>query len=90
MCVWRWGAVAGGLVLLASPALAYAALRFGEEVHDLGEAVRHAGWRLRPGARERMAERRRKLADEVEALLRAVSSGESAAGDDVSVHEGTP
>ncbi|MEP6652954.1 MAG: 1-acyl-sn-glycerol-3-phosphate acyltransferase [Myxococcales bacterium] len=70
---WRWGAGWGAATLLFAPLAGYAALRLGETLHEVAEAVRHLGWRRRGATVHHLAERRRRLADEVAGALREAS-----------------
>ncbi|MEO8215051.1 MAG: 1-acyl-sn-glycerol-3-phosphate acyltransferase [Myxococcales bacterium] len=70
---WRWGAGWGAATLLFAPLAGYAALRLGETLHEVTEAVRHLGWRRRGSTVHHLAERRRRLAEEVAGALREAS-----------------
>jgi glycerol-3-phosphate O-acyltransferase/dihydroxyacetone phosphate acyltransferase len=67
---WRFGVAWGVGSLLAAPASGYAALRLGENLREVSEAVRHLGWRTRETMAERLGARRRRLAEEVSSALR--------------------
>lgn len=65
-----WGAGWGLASFVFAPAAAYAALRFGEALRGLGEAVRHLAWRSRAATVQRLTEQRQRLADDVARALR--------------------
>src|SRR6185295_7736486 len=70
----RFGVLAGLASVLVAPFAGYAALRFGENLRELGEAVRHIGWRAKGKTLTRLEERRRRLATDVAQALRQVGS----------------
>ena len=67
--VWL-GAGWGLASFLFAPAAGYAALRFGETLRGVAEAVRNLGWRSRAATMQRLTERRRRLAEDVARALR--------------------
>jgi glycerol-3-phosphate O-acyltransferase / dihydroxyacetone phosphate acyltransferase len=79
MGAWPLEAVAVGIWLgagwglasfVSAPLAAYAALRFGETLRGLAEAIRHLGWRRQSTTARRLLERRRRLAEDVARALR--------------------
>ncbi len=60
----------GLLSVFVAPVAGYAALRLGEILRDVAEALRHLGWRAHGDTVRRLAERRRHLAEEVATALR--------------------
>jgi glycerol-3-phosphate O-acyltransferase / dihydroxyacetone phosphate acyltransferase len=67
---WRFGFAWGLGSLVVAPASGYAALRLGENLREVSEAVRHLGWRTRETMARRLGARRRHLAEEVSRALR--------------------
>jgi len=57
--------------LVAAPGAGYAALRFGEYLHQTAEALRHLGWRSEGATVKRLAGRRQRLAQDVAEALQA-------------------
>ena len=68
-CTFGLGWGLGSVVM--APAAGYAALRLGETLRLVSEAVRHLGWRTRATTIRHLVDRRRRLADEVARALRA-------------------
>ena len=69
-----WGGGWGLAWFLFAPAAGYAARRLGESLRSVAEAVRHVGWRSRQATVRRLAERRRRLAEDVAHALREAST----------------
>ncbi len=70
----RFGAAVGLVSLLVAPVAGYATLRFGENLREMIEALRHLGWRARGDTVRRLAERRQRLAADVSQALRQSGS----------------
>ncbi|HEX9372353.1 MAG TPA: lysophospholipid acyltransferase family protein [Roseiflexaceae bacterium] len=82
ICGALFGALAGVLLFILSPPLAYIALRWGEFWHELREVVAYNWLYLRHRALvQELIARRRALAAQVLDALRLVEGGASVAGD---------
>ncbi|MBC8132962.1 MAG: 1-acyl-sn-glycerol-3-phosphate acyltransferase [Deltaproteobacteria bacterium] len=69
---WFFGLGWGLGALAIAPAAGYAALRLGETLREVSEALHHLGWRNRAATVQDLANRRRRLAQEVAQALRQV------------------
>ncbi len=71
VAIGMWLGAGWGLAsFVLAPAAGYAALRFGETLRGVAEALRHIGWRSRAATVQRLTERRRRLAEDVSRALR--------------------
>ena len=71
---WKLGPAAGLASMVLAPVAGYAALRLSETLREVGEALRHLGWRHRAATVRQLGERRRRLAQEVAQALREAGS----------------
>jgi glycerol-3-phosphate O-acyltransferase/dihydroxyacetone phosphate acyltransferase len=77
---WHFGLGWGLASILVAPAAGYAALRLGETLREVSEAVRHLGWRTRAKTARRLTDRRRRLAEDVARALREAGAPHAARG----------